>query len=406
MKNNIGKTILLTVFVLIVLMFATMSFSIQYPVQLGKLMVGEISGQDDITIDSIESQYVDNFGLKSMWIGLSGSIVKALNMRDYYSASNIYVTDDKIIWSRADETSTDYEVDQTVALKKQLDSRGIDLLYVNAPTKYLHDEDFEKEFDVSTYSNRNADRFLQRIEEQGVNCLDLRQEIDREGINIKDMFYHTDHHWTVPTGLWATKHVMEKLNEDYGYDISGDLYEENAFRSQLIEKCWLGEQGVKVGSSYVGLDDFTVVVPAYDTEFQISNPYVEQLQEGVDGDFNSLINYQLYESQDNVYTKGSYHYSYIPWGGTFTTIHNANATDKKKVLLLGDSYSQVVEPFMALGVSDVTMVVMRNFGGNLMDYIDENDFDTVIILYAEFMVGAHDDESNANYGMFKFLNDK
>lgn len=71
-----------------------------------------------------------------------------------------------------------------------------------------------------------------------------------------------------------------------------------------------------------------------------------------------------------------------------------------KILMLGDSYSQVVVPFLSLGVSDVSTLVLRGFNGSLRQYIEENDFDTVVILYAQFMVGAHDNPASANYKMF------
>lgn len=71
---------------------------------------------------------------------------------------------------------------------------------------------------------------------------------------------------------------------------------------------------------------------------------------------------------------------------------------------MGDSYEQVTEPFISLGVHEVDSLILRNYDSsfNLRNYILENGYDTVIIAYAQFMVGAHDDESSANYRMFTF----
>lgn len=71
---------------------------------------------------------------------------------------------------------------------------------------------------------------------------------------------------------------------------------------------------------------------------------------------------------------------------------------------MGDSYEQVTEPFISLGVHEVDSLILRNYDSsfNLRNFILENGYDTVIIAYAQFMVGAHDDESSANYRMFTF----
>ena len=405
MKGCIGKTIMMVLFILIVLMFMTMSFSLQYPLQLGKNLVNvvEIQNTDnDASILDIENQYVENFGLKAFWIELSGLVAKTLHMNNYYSDSNIYITHDNTVWSREDKTSTDYEVEQTMKLKQFLDTEGVDLLYVNAPVKYMEDAEYEHQFAVTTYSNRNADLFLKRIRKNGVACLDLRECIQDEQIDINKMFYRADHHWTVESGLWATQHTVEYMNREFGYSMPEDNCQINQFDSQKMEKCWLGEQGAKVGSDWLGLEDFTLLRPKTSTDFVISNPTIDGLQDGIEGNFDSLINYGVYETTDDVYTKGSYHFSYIPWGAEFTTIVNRNIPDGKKILLLGDSYSQVVEPFLALTSSSVTVMELRYCDIDLPAYIKANEFDAVVIMYAEFMIGAHDDEGNSNYRMFQF----
>lgn len=44
----------------------------------------------------------------------------------------------------------------------------------------------------------------------------------------------------------------------------------------------------------------------------------------------------------------------------------------------------------------------RSIECSVRDLIESGDYDTVIIAYAQFMIGAHDDETNANYRMFTF----
>lgn len=60
---------------------------------------------------------------------------------------------------------------------------------------------------------------------------------------------------------------------------------------------------------------------------------------------------------------------------------------------------------MALGVNEVDTLVLRDWGEefDLGEYLSAGNYDTVIVSYAEFMVGAHDYPGTANYSMFDFF---
>ena len=165
--------------------------------------------------------------------------MKDLDVRGYYSGIGLYVTDEQYIVSNYQQTSTDYEFEQLMSLKEDLDERGIELLYVNAPVKYVDDALMTGEFGVKSYSNWNADVFLNRIREAGVKYVDLRERLAVAGMNIYDMFYRTDHHWTTRSGLWAAKEVANALNQACGYHIDLDIYDEEKYEYTEYKSCWL-----------------------------------------------------------------------------------------------------------------------------------------------------------------------
>ncbi len=75
----------------------------------------------------------------------------------------------------------------------------------------MDDGIFLREFGLECYSNKNADLFLKRISEAGVNTIDLREYILQDGLDIRKMFYRTDHHWVTCSGLWAAGKIAEGL---------------------------------------------------------------------------------------------------------------------------------------------------------------------------------------------------
>lgn len=354
----------------------------------------DFDGKESITIGSLESDFSASLFNKKKLIDFNGTMARILNMQGYYSDMGMYITDDNYIVSAYDYTSTDYEVQQTVGFRDFLEANGVKLLYVNEPTKYTDDSLFQESFGIKTYSNQNADLFLSRIREAGINAIDLRENILDDNLNSFDLFYRTDHHWTTSAGLWATRIIAEGLNAFCGYNIDLSLYNVENFNSKEWKECWLGEQGRKIGKSYTGLDDYTEIKPRYATDFTFKNADGSTWN----GTFDNFINEGVYNTENDVYVNGSWHYSY----NRINCINNN--VDVGKVLIIGDSYEHVIQPFISLGVHEVDSLILRDCGDDfsLRNYILENGYDTVIIAYAQFMVGAHDDVTSANYKMFTF----
>lgn len=407
MNRNInwGKAVLSILICTILVLFCVKSHPYKivgrifetFEQSFGQEETGEMTkAEDEITMEVVKSEFIDTLWMKNALINLNGAMARSLNMKGYYSDLGIYVTDDQYIVGKYPAATTDYEFDQMRSFKQYLDDSDINLLYVNAPTKYVDDDLMMKEFGMESYSNQNADLFISRISEAGISCVDLRKELAEDDMNIYDMFYRTDHHWTTGSGLWAAGTVAEALNQYCGYQIDFELYQESNYAFTEYQDCWLGEQGRKLAVSYVGLDDFTVITPEFDTSLSVTT--VNGTYEGA---FDILLNQNCYNLETDVYSSPSWHYSYLYQGMNQSKIHNNNV-DYGNVLVLGDSYSQVVIPFLSLGVSDITTLVLRSYDGSLKEYIEANQFDTVVILYAQFMIGAHDNPASANYDMFTF----
>ena len=361
----------------------------------------DVEGNDIPTYAEISADYLSSLPFKREMIDMNGTLAKSLNMRELYRKSGVSVLKNGYIASIYPYTSTDYEIQQITELKSYLDERGIQLLYVNEPTKYIDDKVIQEDLGRTTYINDNTDRFLERLDDSGIPYIDLRDSITEKNLDSFDLFYRTDHHWTTYAGKMAAEEIAEELNRDYGYRIDLTLYDEERFQYKEYKNAWLGEQGKKLGASFVGLDDFVSILPDYDTSFRVT--YEKRFLEGSFSDI--LVNQERYlpENNEDIYEAPSWHYSYMEQSGiNGIKIENHLNTDGKKILVLGDSYEQVTVPFLALGVSEVQCLVLRGYEGSLREYIDSHEIDTVVIAYASFMIGAHDNETSANYAMFDF----
>lgn len=401
-KTNLESKIVTAMLLVVIIAGSIWSKAYFYSDELVQDVIGTIMNKET-TSAQLEKQkeFLDMMPFKRMMIDLNGTMAQVLNLRELYKNSGGVVLENGYVSGIYGVTTTNYELQQIVDLKDFLDEKGIQLLYVNEPTKYFDDAVIERDMGKRTYINANADTLLEGMAEAGVNYIDLREIYTELGYESFDLFYKTDHHWTVRAGKIAAEAIAAELNGKYGYNIDLTLYEDEKFLVTHYENAWLGEQGRKLGTSFVGLDDFDLILPDYYTNYTVTYMGGNTFS----GAFGEVLVYQeAYSSELNsdVYEAPSWHYSYMATGLSGSVVYNNINSEGKKILVLGDSFDQVTVPFLSLGVSEVQTLVLRNYEGSLREYISEHDIDTVIIAYTSIMIGAHDNEASANYGMFDF----
>lgn len=341
--------------------------------------------------DQADNELTSSLPVHSAMIDMNGELARALNMQGLYSSMGLYVTDDRRTITAEPITSTDYEVSQMEGLSDFLNQNGVKLLYVNQPVVYTDDGLFEREFGTESWCNRNADTFLSRIREEGISAVDLRDSIKEEGLNTEDMFYRTDHHWTTETGLWAAGKIAEGLNQYCGYQIDPATFSRDRFTFTDYPQSWLGEQGKKIGRTYVGLDDYVEIRPNFDTAYTFRSG-----GKVYGGTFDDFIRSDRFKPEEDYYNASDWYYAYRTINCTNQNVRDGN------VLLLCDSYAQVTDSFLSLGLHNLDTITLREYPSDfkLEQYILDQGYDTVVIAYAQFMIGAHDDPTSANYKMF------
>ena len=287
----------------------------------------------------------------------------------------------------------------TVAFAEALEERGIPLLYVNTLFK-IDEADKQLPVGVEDYSNENADRFLAILRENGVDTLDLREREQAEGLDHDSLFYPTDHHWTAETGFWAFTEIVSALKaRDASFALDGRIISLDEYTLDVRENCYLGSAGRRVGPWYAGMDDLTVITPDFETHvvFQESDRGY-----GRDGSFAETFLFpEMLEGSPFLVSRYD-----LYLGGEYSELRldNLSRAEKlpvqstgKKILLLKDSASLVVAPFLALGYDSVHLLDLRLYHGDLMAYIAAYQPDLVLVVYNP---GAYEDN---NWEMFDFL---
>ena len=262
-----------------------------------------------------------------------------------------------------------------VRFSRFLNSEKIPLLYVQTPYKICkYDERFSGILD---FSNQNADAVLENLKLNNINTFDLRESIHAQNKNHYDLFFKTDHHWKPETGFWATNEIIKKLNSDY--DLKLGLLKEENFDYKVYKKALLGSYGKKITRAKTEPDDFTLIIPKkeYQIHFEVYDKH-DKLADNY-GSFEAMLDYESIES-DDLYGKDPFHgYGY---GSSNNFVENLAADNEYKILLIGDSFTNVIIPFLALETKHIDRLDLRCFNGSLESFIKANGpYDICLVLY-------------------------
>ena len=172
------------------------------------------------------------------------------------------------------------------------------------------------------------------------------------------LFYRTDHHWTSLGAYYGYAALMEAMGLT-PLDLS-------SYEKTTVSTEFLGTTYSSSGAGWVTPDSIDVYVPEEGvtvTTYAGSTASVGQLYD---------------ESRLEVKDK----YSYFMGGNTPLAVITTEHTDGGKVLVIRDSYSDSLAPFLTAHFSEIHLFDLRYNNSSVADYVAEHDIDTVIVLYS------------------------
>lgn len=325
----------------------------------------------DITTDEYPGQI--NFVLaKKFWDKATGmDMTTSLSV----SADNPVVDLGEGRLSYIVNSYSEENVNNLIEFGKKTEKEGRNFLLFCTPFK-IDDEDIVKS---GIYENKSIEwekEYVDSFRNAGLHVVSATEEMDKQGLIKKDLFFKTDHHWLPQTALWGNKVMCDYLNKNMGFSIDTSIFNEENY-SVTYPGTWLGSQGKQVTEAYCDEEPFPVVSPKYDSDITAFLSIKNATETGRIEDV--LYDWSILKQKD-IYTRRNY--DFYSYGNlAYISIHNNKLNDGRRVLLVKRSFADSMVPSLAACVENLDVIDLRYFNGSLETYIEETNPDTVIAIY-------------------------
>lgn len=263
--------------------------------------------------------------------------------------------------------------DEVAGWAQALEQAEIPLLYVAYPKKTPRTDNGLPP-DIPDWPVLKMNALVEHMRERGVDVLDLRDTFEGRG-DYSDLFYRTDHHWNIEGGFFAFQTICETLRAEYGMAMDPWFEDASHYHWDVLENWFLGSQGKRVGSLFAGVDDFTVMTPDFETDFTFSIPSRETVRKGT---MEETILFPERIGEKDYYNANPYTY-YAGGDYDYVTIENHRNPDGPSILVVRDSMTCALTPFLALDCSKLTLIDTRYFQGDVAAATLELQPDIVLV---------------------------
>ena len=300
--------------------------------------------KDGTYTEAIETYFADQFPLRDSWTVLKARAEQILGKREF---NDVYLADRTLISKveTPDQTLVENNLSYIGRLEEKTDANVTVGLIPSAA------EIWKDRLPTGAESWNQSSLLAQ----SDVDFLSALSEHANEQI-----FYRTDHHWTTLGAFYGANALLEALGkeplkeEDFNIevassDFNGTLYSQSGVHwiEPDIMEYWVTEAGLKVTSWRTGKAE---EVPLYD---------------------------RSYLQKKDKYS------SFLGGNQPLCVIENENLSeDAGKIILVRDSYSDALAPFLAQRFSEVHLLDLRYYRAPVSMYALQYDVEDIVVLYS------------------------
>ena len=298
---------------------------------------------------AVEEYFADQFPLRDAWTGLKARTEQLIGKTEFHG---VYLCGDTLI-SKVDAPADGLEETNLAYVTQLAGNTDIPVYLGLIPSAAEVWRDKLPEGAASW--NQNA--YLAQAADTGLPQIDFSAALTAHA--GEPIFYRTDHHWTSLGAFYGANTLLESLGreplkeqdftpETASTDFNGTLYSQSGIH-------WLTPDTMEY---WVEEDGLTV------TSWRTGSPEPGQLYD------------RSYLDQKDKYS------SFLGGNQPLCVIRNENARDGGRLLLIRDSYSDALAPFLAQSFAEVHLLDLRYYRMSPAQYAAENGIDQICVVYS------------------------
>ena len=315
-----------------------------------KVLSGEFGSE-------FETFFADQFPQRNTWVGLNAYTALAEGNNGpsgVYNCKNGYLINKPV----STDNNLDKNVGAVVDFAKTIDAPTTVMLVPS--TGYIAD-DVLPTFHDKYNDDEDISKISSTLSKEKIGFVDLRERFKSEYKNGSQLYYKTDHHWTTKgayTGyqelckaLGITPIDDSTLKKDSYPDFYGTTYSSSGF--------WLTPpDNIEIWSNPKNSDKNISV----------------KITEGANVKTSGSMYFTDHLKEDDKYPV------FIDGNHALTEITNTNAKNGT-ILLIKDSFSHSLAPFLAENYSKVVLVDLRYYKESVSDLVTTYNPEQVVVLY-------------------------
>ena len=293
----------------------------------------------------LEKYLEDQFPLRDRWMGLKTRYERLLGKQEFHG---VYLCGDTLINKIADASRAEQNAKYLSALTELADIP----VYVGLiPTA----AEVWKDQLPAGAENFDQAAYLEQVRESipGAVWVDISGALTSH--KDEPIFYRTDHHWT-------------SLGAYYGYTV-------------LLSA--MGETPAPLGTAETVSKDF------YGTLYSTSGVHwlePDTIERYVSGENVTVENFEKGETHglyvDSFLGEKDKYASFMGGNAPLYIVRNPDAAADRKLLVVRDSYSDSLAPFLSQYFSEIHLLDLRYYRTSVAQYAQENGMDQIFVCYS------------------------
>lgn len=268
--------------------------------------------------------------------------------------------------------------------KKLCESEKIPFFVVYRPFSIgFHQDLYEPYKGLQVPFNRNCALRAAHLRENGITTFELYKEMRKVIPEEKwqKYFYQSDHHWNVDGALVGSRLIADFMNRNYGTSFDLKYFDPDTYIRKRWKDLFIGSMGKKVSTSYMpdGPDDFDILYPRFKTDFTVKIP---KYKYRVRKDFSAFI------FGEHIFYDGYHKNPYCGFleGNQNCWITNHKIKNGKKIVVIKDSFTRAMIPYLALQAKEIIMLDPRHCTQKeILKTIRREKPDIVFVMHVQLM---------------------